>query len=113
MGPDGLETRPTERCWAKLDEALGLAHAKPDAPLRAHEMIVGWTEQLGPCRPYLDPAELAARIASMAHGHAFEEIPDRYDLDGRLLRGYRRWENLRVRARTAVDCLMAAPPARV
>jgi hypothetical protein len=114
MGPGGLEVRPTEKGWWKLDEYLGLAHTKPAAPLRALEIIGGWTEQLGPCRPYLDIAGFHARIASVAHGHAFDEIPDRQAVEDRLLRGYRRWVSLRrhARRRTAREEL-AAPPARV
>jgi hypothetical protein len=112
-GPDDLEIRPTERCWDKLDEALGLAHTKPAAPLRAFETIEGWTEQLGPCRPHLELADFYARIASVAIRHAFDEIPTRTDIEGRLRLGYRRWVSLRRRARLAMEQDPAAPPARV
>ncbi len=74
-GPGGLEVRPTDCCWAQLDEALGLAHTKPAAPARSYDTIVGWTEQLGPCRPHLDPADVYERIATVATRHAFDEIP--------------------------------------
>jgi Reverse transcriptase (RNA-dependent DNA polymerase) len=113
-GPGGLEVRPTERCWAKLDEALGLAHTKPAAPARALETIGGWTEQLGPCRPHLDSADFYARIVSVTHRYAFDEIPSRHILEDRLLRGHRRWGLLRRRARLhRMEQVTAAPPARV
>jgi len=76
-GPRGLEARPTERVWSKLDEHLALAHTKPDAPVRAYETIVGWVEQLGPCEPHLGQDELHHRIVLLAREHAFEEIPTR------------------------------------
>ena len=76
-GPGGLEVRPTDRCWAKLDEALELAHTKPAAPARALETIGGWTEQLGPCRPHLDIADFYARIASVAHRARLRRDPSR------------------------------------
>ncbi len=112
-GSCDLEVRQTDQCWAKLDEALKLAHTKPAAPLRAFETIEGWTEQLGPCRPHLDLSDLLARIASVAHEHAFDEIPTGPALEERLLRGYRRWESLRRRARLTRERDLAAPPARV
>jgi retron-type reverse transcriptase len=113
-GPDGLEVHPTEHCWAKLDEHLGLAHTKPAAPIRALEIIEGWAEQLGPCRPHLDIADFHARIVSVAHGHAFDELPTRSVIEERILHGYRRWKRLRGRARDqAMEKRMAAPPARV
>jgi hypothetical protein len=113
-GPGGLEARPTDRCWAQLDEALGLAHTKPAAPARALDVVGSWTEQLGPCRPHLDLAGLYTRIATVAHRHAFDESPSRRALEDRLLWGYRRWESLRRRARrTPTDRKTAAPPARV
>jgi retron-type reverse transcriptase len=113
-GPGGLEIRPTDQCWLKLDEHLGLAHAKPAAPIRAFETIEGWTEQLGPCRPHLDIAEIYARIASVASGHAFDEIPPIRTLEDRLLHGYRRWLSLRRRAGLLpMEQDLAAPPARV
>ncbi len=83
-GPGCLEIRPTDLCWGRLEEILGLAHTKPSAPLRAFETIEGWTEQLGPCRPHLDPSDLLERIASVAHEHAFDEIPAGQALEGRL-----------------------------
>ncbi|MGP0070008.1 MAG: reverse transcriptase domain-containing protein [Isosphaeraceae bacterium] len=114
MGPGGLEIRPTDQCWLKLDENLGLAHTKPAAPVRASETIGGWTEQLGPCRPHLDIAGFCARIASVAARHAFEEIPPVRTIEERLLRGYRRWESLRRRAGLLpMEQDLAAPPARV
>ena len=113
-GPGGLEIRPTDRCWAQLDEALGLAHTKPAAPVRSLDTIVGWTEQLGPCRPHLDIADVYARIASVASGHAFDEIPPIRTLEEHLLRGYRRWLSLRQCAGLPpMEQDLAAPPARV
>ncbi len=112
-GLGGLEIRPTDRCWGKLGEALGLAHTKPAAPLRAFETIEGWTEQLGPCRPDVDLTDLYARIASVAREHAFDEIPTRQTLEGHLLMGYRRWESLRRCARPTMEREPAAPPAHV
>jgi hypothetical protein len=113
-GPGGLEVRPTDQSWSTLGEHLGLAHTKPAAPIRAFEAIEGWIEQLGPCRPHLDVAEFDARIASVAHEHAFDEIPDRQAIEERLLHGYRRWASLRRRARTlTMGHETAAPPACV
>jgi hypothetical protein len=114
-GPGGLEARPTDRCWDQLEEALMLAHTKPAAPVRAHESIVGWAEQLGPCRPHLDPDDLYARIAAVARRYAFDEVPSRPSVEDALLRGYRRWAALRGRAQRSLSTGqdMAAPPARV
>jgi hypothetical protein len=114
-GPDGLEVRPTDRCWGQLDEALMLAHTKPAAPVRAYDTIVGWAEQLGPCRPHMDLDDLHARIAVVASRYAFDEVPSRHSVEDAILRGYRRSVALKARARhllhTAPD--PAAPPARV
>lgn len=114
-GPGGLEARPTDRCWAQLDEALEGAHTKPDAPARAREIVAGWAEQLGPCRPHLDLAGLFAGIAAVAGRYAFEEAPDRRSLEEVLLRGYRRWRSLRRRVRESLPParITAAPPAIV
>jgi Reverse transcriptase (RNA-dependent DNA polymerase) len=115
MGPGGLEVLPTDRCWAQLEEALMLAHTKPAAPVRALEIIEGWAEQLGPCRPHLDLAGFHTRIASVATRCAFLEIPSRLSVEDRVLRGYRRWVSLRGRARRLLpmERITAAPPARV
>jgi hypothetical protein len=114
-GPGGLGVRPTGRCREQLTEALMLAHTKPAAPVRGLEVIEGWTEQLGPCRPHLDFTEFYARIASVAHGHAFDEIPSRESLEDCLFYGYRRWRSLRRRLRhlRPMEQDTAAPPARV
>jgi hypothetical protein len=114
-GPGGFEATPTDRCWAQLDEALRQAHTKPAAPARALEIIGGWAEQLGPCRPHLDPADVYRRIATVAARHAFSEIPSRPSVEERLLRGHRRWVALRGRAvrLLATGRITAAPPARV
>jgi hypothetical protein len=114
-GSGGLEVRPTGRCWEQLTEALMLAHTKPVAPVRAIEVIEGWTEQLGPCRPHLDLTDFYARIASVAHGHAFDEIPSRESLEDCLFYGYRQWASLRRRVRhlPPMEQDTAAPPARV
>ena len=77
---------------------------------------MGWTEQLGPCRPHLDPADVYERIATVATRHAFDEIPPRRTVEDRLLLGYRRWDRLRRRVRQRLlptDRIVAAPPARV
>jgi hypothetical protein len=114
-GPGGLEALPTDRCWERLEEALMLAHTKPAAPVRAHESIVGWAEQLGPCRPHLDPDDLYARIGAVARQYAFDEVPSRRTVEDALLSGHWRWAALRGRTRQIVHTAhdTAAPPARV
>lgn len=114
-GPDGLEAQPTDRCWYQLDEALSLAHTRPAAPVRAREIVAGWAEQLGPCRPHLDLDDTCERIGAVARRHAFDELPVRRLVEDRLLCGYRRWaaRKGRVRRLIAAEQDTAAPPARV
>jgi hypothetical protein len=77
MGSAGLEARLPEegRCWRELAEALALAHAEPDAPIRVQETIRGWIGQLGPCYAGADARRAYARASVVARDLAFEEVP--------------------------------------
>jgi hypothetical protein len=93
----GLEARPAERSWERLDEALAAVHEGPDAPIRAVETIDGWVDQAGPCYAAGDVREVYARIGRTARAHAYEEIPGRYEIRDRWKRAYERWGKLRAK----------------
>jgi hypothetical protein len=97
-GLNELEVRPTESSWELLRENLVLAHTKPEAPIRAIETIEGLIAQLGPCRPWLDPHSLHARVASLAIEQAFEEIPTIGRVTALLESAHARWLPLKERA---------------
>jgi hypothetical protein len=96
-GPGGLEYRPAERSWETLREDLGIAHTKPESPIRAIETIEGWIGQLGPCRRFLDIPETHARIATLAAGLAFEEFPSHESVEQILNDAHGRWDLTRRR----------------
>ena len=96
LGKRELIVRIAEPAWqTQACERLALAHMKPGSPLLALSTIWGLVDQLGPCYPSEDGAQVYARIAEIAAELAFDEIPDYCLLMERWQRAYVRWCRLR------------------
>jgi RNA-directed DNA polymerase len=87
-----------ERSWAHLDDLLARAHAKADASLRAVRIVRQWLHQRGPSYPWTDRGAVCARVAEVAAGQAFEELPSAAALGAEWKRAFDRWRGLRGRA---------------
>jgi hypothetical protein len=109
-GPGGIEAHLTERCWEKLQEALGVLHEEPDAPIRAIETIEAWIAQQGPCYSSEDLHEVYARIERVARLAAFEELPSRERVHDLWTQARERWEQIRVSVDERQQEDLAAPP---
>jgi hypothetical protein len=109
-GPGGIKVHLTERCWEKLEEALGLLHEEPDAPIRAIETIEAWIAQQGPCYPNEDLHEVYTRIERVARLNAFEELPPRERVHDLWTQARERWEQIRVNLDEHQQEDLAAPP---
>jgi ribonuclease HI len=94
-GQQGVETRIGPKPWNRLAEKLVRAHAEPQAPIRALEIIEGWADQLGACYQHEDIEEVYARVASLAHQQAFEEVPSAAELSEIWERAHGRFYHLR------------------
>ncbi|MGO9597013.1 MAG: reverse transcriptase domain-containing protein [Isosphaeraceae bacterium] len=94
----GVAVFPAERSWNGLTDGLEQAHTKPESPIRAIETIEGWVGQMGPCRMFLDIPAFFGRIATLASGLAFDEVPSLERIVELLNDAYGRWEHIRKRA---------------
>ncbi len=94
-GERGVGSYVGPKSWNRLADKLTRAHAKPHAPIRAMEIIKGWTEQLGACYEYEDREPVYARIVSLAHEQAFHEIPSWSEFEDTWEQAYVRFYHLR------------------
>jgi hypothetical protein len=74
-GKKGLVVNVMESAWNSLAEKLEQDQEKDCSPLRADQTIRGWISQLGPCFDRKELTETYARIVTLAHSQAFDEIP--------------------------------------
>jgi len=78
---DGLEVNIGTESWTRLGELLSECHIHPDAPRRAQEVVAGWVDQMGPTYGSEDHQATLNRIREMAASRAFEEVPDKDELE--------------------------------
>lgn len=86
-----------ERAWWKLEEHLAEAHLHPDAPLRAHEIVLGWLTYLAPAFAAEDPPAVVERVRRVAAAAAFDELPRCSELIGAWSAAHARWHRVRER----------------
>jgi hypothetical protein len=91
QGDGRLKVNLTEDAWRSLSKKLGQAHDKADSPTRANEAIRGWLSQLGPCFEDENIHQTHARIGSLAHKLAFDEIPSKEAFRQSWQHAYQRW----------------------
>jgi hypothetical protein len=91
----GLSMSIGDRAWSGLTTHLALAHAKPDAPLRAARAAVQWLGQRGPCYAWSDRQQACQRILDLARDLAFEELPTAAELERIWQCAHARWCRLR------------------
>jgi ribonuclease HI len=94
-GERGVETHVGPKSWNRLADKLTRAHAEPHAPIRAMEILEGWTEQLGACYEHEDHEAVYARIASLANQQSFYEIPSLSEFDETWEQAHVRFYHLR------------------
>jgi len=87
----GMEFHLTEKSWLSLEHKLALAHTEPDAPIRAVEIIEGWTAQQGPCYPQLQLHDAYAKISRTALRYGYDEIPSPEEIDTDWRAAHARW----------------------
>jgi len=85
----------TEKAWNRLADKIADAHRKPHAALVTIDVINGWVSQEGPCYSQTDIPSACKRISSLAHDHAFDEIPSLEEIGRRWQLAYARWYLLR------------------
>jgi retron-type reverse transcriptase len=110
QGTDQLVIQLTEKIWNQLGYHLELTHTKPDSPLRAVEVVMGWVDQLGPCYSWSIPHEVHARVVSFMRELAFDEL---YFTEEELLlrwkKAWKRWMQIRSSC-TKKERYATAPP---
>jgi group II intron reverse transcriptase/maturase len=92
---NGLTVTMTEDAWKSLAEKLEQDQEKDCSPLRAIQTIKGWISQLGPCFDSSDITQASTRIVTLAHSHAFDELPSREQIAQEWQSAYRRWQYAR------------------
>ena len=92
--------------------ALGIAHTKSDAPLRAVQTIKFWLSQKGPAYKVLRPGKIANWITERAHALGFQEIPSSKKLIEFWQRAYARWDKLRCSMTAATEKSPVSPTDR-
>lgn len=96
LGKRELEVRIAEPTWqTQACERLALAHTRSGPPLLANSMIQGLVDQLGPCYPSEDGAQVYAQLVGIATELAFDEVPDYRSLMEIWRRAYGRWCHIR------------------
>ena len=95
LGKHELEVRIAEHWQTQVRERFVLAHTKPGSPLLAICIVWGLVDQLGPCYPSEDGAQLYTQIVEVASELAFDEVPEYCLLMERWQRAYVRWCHLR------------------
>jgi ribonuclease HI/retron-type reverse transcriptase len=88
---DALEATIAEKAWKTLSARLSETHAEPDSARLAPAVIRGWLGYLGPTYRQEDRDEVIARVRSLAHSMAFEELPTSKDLLALWQRACARW----------------------
>jgi ribonuclease HI/retron-type reverse transcriptase len=78
------------RAWNNLSGKLALAHHKPQSPLRAYQTVLGWVDQQGPSYSQAEAPRAYARVISLAHQQAFDELPSLEEFQ-------QRWESAHIR----------------
>jgi hypothetical protein len=94
-GKNGLVINMTESAWKSLAEKLEQDHEKDCFPLRANQSIMGWVSQLGPCFNSTDLIQTYARIVTLAHNQAFDEIPTMEQVCRHWRSAHMRWQQVR------------------
>lgn len=94
-GKNGLTARMTEGSWESLAEHLEEDQEKNCSSLRAIQTILGWISQLGPCFDSVNLTQTYARIVTLAHSQAFDELPTREHIDRHWRSAFRRWQRMR------------------
>lgn len=85
----------TDRTWQQLERRFMECHEKPDPPLRAVEVLRGWTGQLGPAYPTSDHRLVHAQVTRIAVTHGFEELPPYEEFLGWWVDAHGKWEHRR------------------
>jgi hypothetical protein len=94
-GKNGLVVNMTESAWVSLAEKLEQNHEKDCSPLRANQTIMGWVNQLGPGFKSTDLTPTYARIVTLAHNQAFDEIPSMGQVRQQWRSAHMRWQRAR------------------
>jgi hypothetical protein len=94
-GKKGLVINTTESAWDSLAEKLEQDQEKDCSPLRANQTIMGWISQLGPCFNSTDLIQTYARIVTLAHMQAFDEILTMEQVRQHWRSAYMRWQHVR------------------
>jgi hypothetical protein len=94
-GKNGLVVNMTESAWDSLAEKLEQDQEKDCSPLRANQTIMGWIGQLGPSFDSIDLNQTYARIVTLAHDQAFDEIPSMEQVRRQWRSAYMRWQQVR------------------
>lgn len=92
-----------EKAWVNLAQRLNEARNVPDSPVHAWLTVKGWVASKGPSFPFTNPDEAWGRIADIADGAGFEEIPDRQRVKEWWQRAYARWCRLRRQVRESLS----------
>jgi group II intron reverse transcriptase/maturase len=98
---EGLRVNLAEKAWDNLRDRLIEAHACPDSPLRAQQVIEGWIGYLGPCYDPTRVSRLYARVRSLAQSLAFEELPPQAEFRDHWQRAYARWCGVKAKGENA------------
>lgn len=94
-GKIGLVINMTESAWDSLAEKLEQDQEKDCSPLRANQTIMGWISQLGPCFKSSELTQTYAKIVTLAHSQAFDEIPTMEQVRRQLRSAFMRWRHAR------------------
>jgi retron-type reverse transcriptase len=95
VGKHGLVINTTESAWDSLAEKLEQDQEKDCSPIRANQTIMGWVNQLGPCFDSTDLTQTYARIVTLAHNQAFDEVPSMEQVRRHWRSAYMRWLHVR------------------
>lgn len=95
LPPGRVSEEPYGQWLDRLRESLALAHAKPDAPLRAVQIVKGRIQHAGPCLKFTDSRELYAAMKKVLGEFGFAETLGYEAFQSCWEAAYRSWRRIR------------------